>query len=391
MLTGKWIMVPLTAVVDKETIIGPDLSEEEWKDLAVRHRKGLPVTMGCCGAPGHLRISKYGTRHFYHAVDAGCNYTEESKEHLEIKYQIYRICQSEGWETCVEFPAPDRTWISDVYAQRDGRKIAFEIQISTLSPDELERRDQKYRAKGIESYWLLENFLGRKKDFASRYETGLFEKAARPGETIPYIDDSLFATGPENHIFIAGGIRSAGLDAKKQMLFTTNMHEIPLAVWVKEVLKGNYQRYLEETAAGYLRKRRLLIMAAPALIRFRDFYEKIIRHGVYKEKAGRCQRLSGTISPRISDPAGEKKFKEISAEIDWLEKEYRLLVSESSGLFTWKKIPGYPTPRLYFRLESESNVKKIQDSVEIFTRWEDSFERAVGGLKRKFPEDEKKK
>jgi hypothetical protein len=76
--------VPLKAIIDGETVIGPDLSEEEWSKLKVRHRNGLPIRMGCCGAPGHLRLSKRGTKHFYHAVDAGCNYQEESKEYLEI-------------------------------------------------------------------------------------------------------------------------------------------------------------------------------------------------------------------------------------------------------------------------------------------------------------------
>jgi hypothetical protein len=153
--------VPLKAIVDGEPIIGPDLSEEEWRNLAVRHRKGLPVTMACCGAPGHLRVSKKGMQHFYHAVDAGCNYAEESLEHLVIKEQIYRACRAAGWETTVEFPAPDRSWIADVYAARDGRKIVFEIQISTISPDELEERDVKYRAEGIESYWILHHRMIR--------------------------------------------------------------------------------------------------------------------------------------------------------------------------------------------------------------------------------------
>ena len=168
-----------------------------------------------------------------------------------------------NWETYVEFPAPDRTWISDVYAIKDGRKIVFEIQISTISPDDLEERDKKYRNEGIESYWLLDNFLERSKDFESWYYSHLYEEDDRLRETIPYIDYSLFDTGPENHIFIAKGIRSVGLIAKKQTLFTTNNPEIPLAVWVREVLKGNYQKYLEETSAAYHKKRQLKNLAAP--------------------------------------------------------------------------------------------------------------------------------
>lgn len=382
--------MPLKAIVEGETVIGPDLSENEWADLKLRHKKGLPVTMGCCGAPGHVRISKKGTRHFYHAVDAGCQYEHESKEHLEIKYQIYRICKSENWETYIEYPSSDRNWISDVYATRDGRNVVFEIQITTISPDDLENRDRKYRAEGIESYWLLDNFLGRSKDFASWYDSHLYEEDDRLEETIPYIDHSLFETGPENHIFIPKGIRSVGLDAKNQTLFTTNNPEISLALWIREVLKGNYRNYLEETAAAYHRKRRLKIMAAPALLRIRDFYEKIIRHGKYKEKVGRLYRMFKTDTALKNDTTLQQKFHDIYAETDWLEKEYRLYVSESFGLFTWKKIPESDTSRPYFRLESESNVKKLQDCVNTLEQWETSFTSATGKLEREFAPQSKR-
>jgi competence protein CoiA len=382
--------VPLKAIVDGETIIGPELSSEEWTTLTVRHRKGLAVRMGCCGAPGHLRISKKGTQHFYHAVDTGCNYEHESKEHLEIKYQIFRICKSEQWETHVEFPASDRTWISDVHAIKDGREIVFEIQISPISPIDLEDRDKKYRDEGIESYWLLDNFLERSKDFASWYHSNLYEEDDRREETIPYIDNSIFATGSENHIFISKGIRSVGLLAKNQTLFTTNNPEIPLAVWVGEVLKGNYQNYLEETAAAYHRKRRLLIMAAPALIRFRDFYQKIIRQNTYRERVGHCYRVFKTTTALMNDKALLRKFQDLYAEIDWLENEYRSSVSESSGLFTWKKNPEHDTPMPYFRLESESNVKKLQECVNKFNQWEASFDIALGNLEREFPAENNK-
>jgi len=376
--------VPLKAIIEGEPVIGPDLSEEEWGDLKRRHKKGLQVTMACCGAPGHLRSSKRGTQHFYHAVDAGCNYGEESLEHLAIKEQIYRACRAAGWETTVEFPGQDRSWIADVYTARDSRKIVFEIQISAISPDELEERDQKYCAEGIESYWLLDNFLGRSKDFAAGYDAYLANGVGRPLAVIPYIDHSFFATGPENHIFIAKGIRSAGLRAKKQTLFTTNNPEIPLGVWVREVLKGNYQNYLNETSAACERKRRIVITAAPELNRFRDFYEKIVRRKIYREQVGHYEHIFKTNPVLKNDKALLKKFHDIYSEIEWLENEYRSSVSESSGLFTWKKSPEYSTSRLYFRLEPESNVKKLQEYVEMFSRWEASFTIVFGNLERVF-------
>jgi len=376
--------VPLKAIVDGETIIGPDLSKEEWTTLKSRHKKGLTITMGCCGAPGPLRISKKGTQHFYHAVDTGCNYEQESKEHLEIKYQIYRTCKSENWETYVEFPEPDRTWISDVYAIKDGRKIVFEIQISTISPNVLEERDKKYRNEGIESYWLLDNFLERSRDFESWYHLHLHEEDDRRGETIPYIDNTIFETGPENHIFIAKGIRSVGLNGKNQTLFTTNNPEIPLGVWVREVLKGNYQNYLKDTSAAYHHKRQLKNLAAPELIQFEEFYHKIIRNETYRKKVDSSYRIFKTSEALQNDKALQKKFDEIYLEIDWLGKEYRSFISDDYGLFTWKKMPGYDTPRPFFRFESALKIKKLQECVQKFNQWEASFNSAFSNLYREF-------
>jgi competence protein CoiA len=377
--------VPLKAIVDGETIIGPDLSQEEWTKLKLQHKHGLPIAMGCCGAPGHLRISKTGTQHFYHAVDAGCNYEQESREHLEIKYQIYRTCKSENWETYVEFPASDRTWISDVYAIKDDRKIVFEIQISTISPNVLEERDKKYWNEGIESYWLLDNFLERSRDFESWYHSHLHEEDNRLGETIPYIDYSIFETGPENHIFIAKGIRSVGLNAKDQTLFTTNNPEIPLAVWVREVLKGNYQNYLKETCAAYHYKRQLKKLAAPELMQFEEFYHKIIRNETYRKKVDSCYRIFNANKTLRKEKALQKKFDELYAEIDWLEKEYHSCIAESYGLFMWKKITEKDVTRPFFRLESESKIRKLQECVKVFNQWEVSFNTAFINLEREFP------
>jgi hypothetical protein len=284
----------------------------------------------------------------------------------------------------VEFPAPDRTWISDVYATRNGRKIVFEIQISTISPNELEERDRKYRDEGIESYWLLDNFLERSKVFASWYHSHLNEEDNRKGEPIPYIDNSIYETGPENHIFIAKGIRSVGLNAKDQTLFTTNNPEIPLAVWVREVLKGNYQHYLKETAAAYHEKRRLKNMAAPLLIQFREFYHKIIRDETYRKKVDSCYRIFNADKTLRKEKALQKKFDELYSEIDWLGREYHSCIAESYGLFVWKKIPERELTKPFFRLESEVKIRKLKECVEVFYQWEASFKSAISNLSQDY-------
>jgi competence protein CoiA len=383
--------VPLRAVVDGEPVTGPDLSRDEWKALQVRHRKGLPITMACCGAPGHVRTSGAGTQHFYHASGTGCRYEQESKEHLEIKYRIYRACRSEGWETSVEFPAPDRTWISDVCAARDGRTIVFEVQTSAISPDDLEERDRKYRAAGIESYWLLDTFPERSRDYTAWCAAHLNKEDGGPEGKVPYIDDSFFATGPENRIFVTGGIQSIGLRTKKQTLYTTNNPEISLDAWVREALKGNYRNYLEETAAALHRKRKLRDRAAPALFRFRELYRLIIRDGTYMKKTITRYRILKNNGTLDREPALRKKFDDIYAEIDWLDREYRSMMSEGYGLFIWKRSRTHKAMLPRFRLESESKIRQIQACVNVLGQWEASFDAALGSLDREFPAGKKRR
>ena len=373
--------MPLKAIVDGETITGPDLSSVEWEELKIRHKKGLPVRMCCCGAPGHLRTRK-GTQHFYHAVDTGCPHENESKEHLEIKYLIYRICQDEQWETSVEFPSADRTWISDVFAQKDGRKIVFEIQLSPISSADLLARDTRYRDEGIESYWLLDNYLGRAKEFASWYDSLVSADDDRRKDPIPYLDRTFFATGTENHLFITKNIRTVGLRAKKKTVFTTNNPEIPLAIWVREVLKGNYRNHLLESAVIFERKLALKSRATPALLRFRDFYQKIIRDETCQETVRKYHRKITATDRLRDDFVVQQKFREISAETDWLKREYATIMSENYGLFAWEKLPGHSSSFPVFRLESEAKIKKLDACVQKFSQWEQSFDVALSNLDR---------
>jgi competence protein CoiA len=372
--------MPLSARIAGKTVTGPDLSENEWAELASQHKKGLAIAMPCCGAPGHLRRSRRGTQHFYHATGAGCGYEEESPEHLELKHLIYRACKDAGWEAQTECPAPDRSWIADVLAEKDGRRIAFEIQISRISVEEIAERDRKYREEGIESYWLLDDYLGKSKDLAAQFDSWLRMNNPRPGERVPYLDESVFTTGSENHLFIAGGIRSAGLHAKKQEVFTTSNPAIPVAVFAREILAGNYRRYLEETAAAFVQLRTLRDRAAPALLRFREFYQAIVRDRTYRQRADRAYRIFR--ARKTPSKELQKKFDRIFAELDWLENEYRSYTSTGHGLFVWKELPGKNRPALTFTPAPEQKIRRLEDCVKTLGTWEGSFTDAMDGIER---------
>ena len=281
------------------------------------------------------------------------------KRHLEIKYQIYRTCKSENWETYIN--ASRGTSISDVYAIKDGRKIVFEIQISTISPNVLEERDKKYRNEENRSYWLLDNFLERSKIFESWYHSHSNDEDNRLGGTIPYIDKTIFETGPENHIFIAKGIRSVGLNAKDQTLFTTNNKEIPLAVWVREVLKGNYRRYLEDTAVAYHEKRRLKTWLLP----FSSSSGNFIRKSSGMKRTGkRLIPVTGslTLTKRCEKRKHCKKSLMSLFRDRLAGKGISFGIAESYGLFVWKKIPEKDVTRPFFRLESESKIGNCRNA-----------------------------
>ncbi len=135
---------------------------------------------------------------------------------------------------------------------------------------------------------------------------------------------------------------------RTRRLFTTNNPEIPLVVWVREVLKGNYRSYLEDTAVAYHQKRRLKNLAAPLLIQFREFYQKIIRDDTYRKKVDSCYRIFNADKTLRKEKALQKKFDEIYSEIDWLGKEYQSLYCGKLWFVCVEENPGEGCDKAFF-------------------------------------------
>lgn len=167
--------MPLTAKVNGKSVVAPLLSDDEWQTLKECVRTGMGhIEMPCCGAAGHPRMSRLGTKHFAHNPrkhDAShssshCTSSYESYEHLKIKEELVKICDSYGWQVATEYRYED--WIADILAYKPGRKIVFEVQLSDLPVEEFRQRSAKYERDGIECYWLLSKPLS-----ASLFEFGI--------------------------------------------------------------------------------------------------------------------------------------------------------------------------------------------------------------------------
>ena len=266
--------MPLSAIIEDQRIIGPDLSQEEWNNLKQRHRSGLPVLMGCCSAPGHLRTSKKGLQHFYHASkSADCNWEHESLAHLEIKNEIYQICKAAGWEASVEFISADNDWRADVYTQKNDKTIVFEIQLTRIPLETLKERDAKYRKLGFESYWILKNKASYQLNDSRGFRGDLGE--------LPYVD-YYFSNEPgkenpnEYQFFIPKDIIAIDIILERRLLRMDYGKNITLNEWVNSILNGEYQLKLLKICEEYEYLSNLRKIAKPILEEVESSQTRII-------------------------------------------------------------------------------------------------------------------
>ena len=135
-----------------------EYDEKSWYALQIENKVQHHLHMQCCGANVVLKKSKLGTKFFAHAKRGECSTAPESAEHLLAKLHIVEAIQCTDWIARPEQrgQAPDgESWIADVLAQKDNKKIAFEVQWSPQTLDETTRRQLKYKESNVRCLWLL--------------------------------------------------------------------------------------------------------------------------------------------------------------------------------------------------------------------------------------------
>lgn len=160
--------MPFKALLNGRLVISINLSDEEWDELKRQTRSGkIELILPCCNSPGYLRKSKYGTKHFVHKRGFKCDkWTHESFEHMRLKEIVYRVCIEEGWNADVEHVLPSGE-IADVYAEKDSKKVVFEIQLSHQNLERFRERQEKYLKDGVRAFWLFKPTKSKSEEILS--------------------------------------------------------------------------------------------------------------------------------------------------------------------------------------------------------------------------------
>lgn len=157
MTTGGTML--LTAMLDGNRVDATTYTAEAWSELQKsddRKRMVMPV----CGIRAVAKARGGSTRFFAHYRKADCKVEHggETPQHLAMKEALKKcIDRFPGWHAIVEHPHPSREWIIDVLAESDDfrNRVAFEVQLSSQTPENYFARSQRYFDSGAFPVWLV--------------------------------------------------------------------------------------------------------------------------------------------------------------------------------------------------------------------------------------------
>tara|TARA_R110001606_G_C15397001_1_gene652347 strand:+ start:5490 stop:6188 length:699 start_codon:yes stop_codon:yes gene_type:complete len=202
----------------------------KWEALKQASQLG-DFMMPCCKAPAVLKTSINGLAFFAHLSDE-CDTAPETKWHKSGKAAVMAALTSMSIKSLEEVPGQSTSgdkWVADVLFSVSGRTIVIELQCSYLHLRDFKRRQERYAASGVESYWLVrkETFrtLGKatsrlllKRDFGNVFPPGGIGTGM-----LPELPVAMLETEGEQ-LVLFGGLKSA-----------------TVAGWLAGILDGAYQ------------------------------------------------------------------------------------------------------------------------------------------------------
>lgn len=130
------------------------IAKNSSDELVAAHLANRTESYTCleCSTPLRLRGGRHRRLHFYHtSKQRPCRQQGKSATHLAVQTTILKRLPAH--EAMLEHPFPEIGRICDLYWERE--KIAFEVQCSPISRDEVASRTADYHSLGIDVVWIF--------------------------------------------------------------------------------------------------------------------------------------------------------------------------------------------------------------------------------------------
>ncbi|MBB3521008.1 MULTISPECIES: hypothetical protein [unclassified Rhizobium] len=144
------------------------------------------ITMPRTKWPATAKTSIKGLRFFAHYPGyTGALPKPESYAHTRLKIDVVKSLRSMGFKANIEVPgvSPDgEEWVADVLTEtHDGRRVAFEIQLSSQHLRDFLSRSDRYVRSGVKVCWIIsyEPVSGRLTKAIASANTGYYKEHGR--------------------------------------------------------------------------------------------------------------------------------------------------------------------------------------------------------------------
>ncbi|MGM0863865.1 MAG: competence protein CoiA [Bacillota bacterium] len=144
----------LTALFQEKVFSTIHYTREELKNL---RSKRLIFLCPHCSSELNLRIGNQNVPHFAHHSQFHCEIGKqhESPRHLLSKQLLYERLRELYTEVKVEYFVKELQQIADVYVKTKSKKIAIEIQCSSIPIPDILSRTGGYHSQNIIPFWIL--------------------------------------------------------------------------------------------------------------------------------------------------------------------------------------------------------------------------------------------
>jgi len=137
-------------------------------------KENAPFLCPGCKSPVIIKKGLIKIHHFAHKACKNCNSgSPESELHMSCKLSIYNQINNLNKFENVEVEKIIGDFIADVYAECNGVKVAFEIQVSNMDVKKLLSKIKGYSKNKIYGFWVVPNYDMRNNE---RYSPKIWER-----------------------------------------------------------------------------------------------------------------------------------------------------------------------------------------------------------------------